>query len=88
MIYNVLQDDNNNPYIQMVEPFTGVCFQLGAVRFVGTDEDPILEYNYEIIDGADMIDDVKKFEEFAANLLLDLIDKRLKEGNLLFTGGT
>lgn len=87
-VYNILEGDEGVPFIQMVEPYTGVCFTLGAVNFGGTDEEPVLQYEYNIIEGRDQVDSLDKFEEFAAKLVLELMEDKLKRGDLLYTGGT
>lgn len=87
-VYNVLEREEGLPYIQMVEPYTGVCFSLGKVSFIGTEEEPILEYNYDILEGRELVGDVKVFEKFVADLIFNMIMEKLEKGELLYSGGT
>lgn len=85
--YTIIESDEGQPCIKMIEPYMGVCFTLGAVRFEGTDEEPIMQYEYNIVEGADQIEDIKKFEKFAGDMIVNLIEKRIRDGDLLLRGG-
>lgn len=83
--HEYLEGDDKVPFIRLLDGYPGLCFTLGRVSFGGTDEEPVLQFEYNIIEGS--VSDVKKFEEEAAYFLLGLIEKRLKAGELLYSGG-
>ena len=85
--YEALTGDDNVPFIRLLDGYPGLCFTLDRVAFGGTEEEPVLEFKYNIIEGREQVADIKKFEDETAHFLLGLIEKRLKEGDLLYTGG-
>lgn len=68
--------------------FSGCVFNFGKVEFPNENE-PILSFEYNHLDGENGGEDSKKeYETTIGNILVELIRKAIENRELIFTGGT
>ena len=78
----------NDEYLELIEgPFQGITFKYGGVQFIPDESNCTLrlKFDYNIIDG--IASDVKAFEQYIGDILVDLIDEGAMQNQLIFTGG-
>ena len=67
--------------------FNNVVFNFGAVEFPDENE-PILRFDYNIIEGDVKVNKQKDFENTIGDILVELIEQALKNKDLIYKGGT
>ena len=67
--------------------FNNVVFNFGAVEFPDENE-PILRFDYNIIEGDVKLNKQKDFENTIGDILVELIEQALKNKDLIYKGGT
>jgi hypothetical protein len=67
--------------------FNDVVFNFGAVEFPDENE-PILRFDYNIIEGDVKANKKKEFEQTIGDILVELIEQALKKQELIYRGGT
>lgn len=70
--------------------YSGIIFSYGKVAFDENEQKDNLKvhFEYEILDGEDLIKDKKVFEQELGDFLIELILEEADNNNLIFTGGT
>lgn len=67
--------------------FEGIVYRLGDVSFPDEDE-PILQFSYDIIDGELSESDKPVFEKFVGDSIVQMLEEQLRKGELVYHGGT
>ena len=63
----------------------GVKYTYGKVSFDGDDDNAMLNFVYDIVEGEPV--DIKRFEKHIGDVLIYLIETHLKLGSLQYTNG-
>ena len=71
------------------EPYSGIIFTYGKVRFEeDTENDKLkIHFEYELLDDGDKSFDKEIFQQYLGVLLQELIREGLMNNNLTYTGG-
>lgn len=59
----------------------------GSVSFDERVDDVVMKFDYEILDGKELIENISDFEKYIGNILTDMIEYSLAKNETVFTGG-
>lgn len=59
----------------------------GSVSFDERADDVVMKFDYEILDGEELIENISDFEKYIGNILTDMIEYSLSKNETVFTGG-
>ena len=67
--------------------FEGVVYKFGSVAFPddGDDENPTLQFSYDIIEGS--VTNKEGFETFIGDRLVEMLEEMIKERSVIYSGG-
>lgn len=84
--YKIVDDQ----YIELIDPpYTGILYQYGKVVLLPDDHRNELKLSFELNIFSDTKpDDMKAFEQYAGDILLDMITEKLQTNDIVYTGGT
>jgi hypothetical protein len=84
--YKIVDDQ----YIELIDPpYTGIVYQYGRVELLPDEGNDELKLSFDINFFSKKVpDDMKAFEQYAGDLLLDLITEKLQTNDIVYTGGT
>ncbi len=89
--YEVLPDATTDGFYKvkiLSGKYSGCVFNFGKVEFPN-EEEPILSFEYNHLEGENGGEDSKKeYETTIGNILVELIRKAIENRELIFTGGT
>jgi hypothetical protein len=76
----------NNEMVALVEgPFAGIEYQYSRVQLLEEKDALRLKYEYTIIDGEPS--DIKAFEQYIGGILHEMIEEKLTDNSIVYTGG-
>jgi hypothetical protein len=79
----------NNEAIQLIEgPYMGITYQYGRVLLNPDEKEDVLKlsFSYNILSG-DHPSDQTDFESYIGGLLHEMIEERLAQNDIVYTGG-
>ena len=79
--------DPNSYHIKILKgEYAGVVYKFGSVSFSEDEEDPMLHFSYDIVDGD--VSNKDGFEKFIGDRLVEMLEEMVKERSLIYSGGT
>lgn len=84
--YKIVDDQ----YIELIDPpYTGIVYQYGKVVLLPDEDKDELKLSFEMnFISKKVPEDLKAFEQYAGDLLLDMITEKLQTNDIVYTGGT
>ena len=80
------ESDPNSFHIKVLRgPYEGVTYKFGDVSFSEDNEEPMLHFSYDLIEGE--LSDKIGFEKFIGDELIKMIEEQLKEQSVVYRGG-
>lgn len=64
----------------LVEKYKGIVYNYGRVKFIGTDEEPILNFDYRVTQG-DVDQEDAEFQTLIGDILISLIQESLEHND-------
>lgn len=67
-------------------PYAGIVFKFGGVSFEEKEDECLLHFDYEVVEGDAPNDQI--FKTYLGDILIELIEEGLARNDIVYTGGT